>query len=290
MNTSKASGAVQETVMNPTSEKFKIIGASSTRGLAGRGAAIARIQCQLWFLCLLIVSVPCWSATINVTDPHPKYFDSAVNCPPNYPACYDRAYLQTAPINALNHGFDASFDAWNSQFGNNQWSITNGGFLDAEFDVTKFTATIDPSKLIGGVEIRILFNYAGADKADFYWAQGDYSNYTTAGMNIVKPYFEMDVVAAGCDNTDLQKQCPPLYAYQYGDRHFYDFPEGPFPNGFFNGYAYPVKIDRVHDTLTVYQGVAYGFQLSEAPEPCTLFLTGSGVLFVIRRRHKRLRA
>ena len=118
-------------------------------------------------VCVLL-SIGCWGATIKVTDPNPKYFDSAQNCPPNYPACYDRAYLQTAPINALNHGFDASFDAWNTTSGGNQWSITNGGFLDAEFDVDELQAQIDPSKTVGGVEIDILFNYAGADKSDFY--------------------------------------------------------------------------------------------------------------------------
>jgi hypothetical protein len=169
-----------------------------------------------------------------------------------------------------------------------KWSITNGGFLDAEFDVDKFRATILPAKTTGGVEIDIQFNYAGADKNDFYWAQGIFLNYVPPGLGIVTPYFTMDVIAAGCDDTDLQKQCPPLYPYQYADREFYDFPTGPFPNGFFNGYAYPVKIDRVHDTLTVYQGVAYGFQLSEAPEPSTLILFGSSLFGVIGLLRKRL--
>ena len=246
-------------------------------------------------ICLALLLLPMltalrgWSLVIKVTDPNPVYFTSASDCPPNYPMCYDQAYLQTAPINALNHGFDASFDAWNTKFGNSQWSITNGGFLDAEIDVSIFRAQITDGNSQGGVEIKMLFNYAGADKGDFYWAQGTFSNYVPF-QGQVTPFFDMDVMADGCDNSDLAKQCPPLYPYQYGDRHFYDFPEGSFPSDFFNGYAYPVKIDRTNHTLTVYQGVAYGFQLYVTPEPGTLLMLGSGVLWIGASLRRRLAA
>jgi hypothetical protein len=47
-----------------------------------------------------------------------------------------------------------------------------------------------------------------------------------------------------------------------------------------------VKTDRYEHTLTVYQGIAYGFLLY-TPEPSTLLMLGSGVLAfgsVLRRR------
>src|SRR5882724_1605604 len=121
---------------------------------------------------LLTVSTSALALTITVTDPTAKYHDQADNCPPSYPQCYDDAYLQTAPLNAGTAGIRAAFDEWNTIANpNDPWSLRNGGFLDATLEVDKFRATIDPSKVIGGVEIHIIFNYTGADKNDFFWAQ-----------------------------------------------------------------------------------------------------------------------
>jgi len=37
---------------------------------------------------------------------------------------------------------------------------------------------------------------------------------------------------------DLGKQCPPLYPLQFDARGFEDTPRAPWPNGFFQGFAY----------------------------------------------------
>jgi hypothetical protein len=221
------------------------------------------------------------AGTVGRAHPNASYHDGPPHCPAAYPECGDDGYLLTAPIFALNHGFDAAFDAWNETNPAGQtWTLQNGGFLDATLDVTKFRTQIQGN--VGGVEIDITFDYNGADRGDFFWTQGVFWNYVPPSLTTGTPYFSMDKCPPGANDCNASL---PLYPYQYPDQSFYDKPMGPFPNGFFNGFAYPAKIDRDTRVLTVYEGIAYGFQLS-VPEPGTwiLMLCGLGLVLLPRLR------
>ena len=89
---------------------------------------------------------------------------------------------------------------------------------------------------------------------------------------------------------DLGKQCPPLYPLQFDGRGFEDTSRAPWPNGFFQGFAYLAKVDFDARQLTVYEGFAYGFMLSADPKPApwpgalTLILVGALGARMARRR------
>jgi len=89
---------------------------------------------------------------------------------------------------------------------------------------------------------------------------------------------------------DLGKQCPPLYPLQFDGRGFEDTPRAPWPNGFFQGFAYLAKVDFDTRQLTVYEGFAYGFTLSADPKPApgpgalTLVLVGALGARIARKR------
>jgi hypothetical protein len=69
---------------------------------------------------------------------------------------------------------------------------------------------------------------------------------------------------------------------EFDDRRFEDTPRAPWPNGFFQGFAYLSKVDFDKREQTVYEGLAYGFTQSAdpkpAPGPATLLLIIVGAL------------
>jgi hypothetical protein len=216
---------------------------------------------------------------ITVTDPAADYFDSRATCRSSktgtkYVDCIATGFLDSTPRSGEYPFFRKSFRAWNAtNAAGSKWKLTNGGELPGgELEVTKFD-TFALSR-VGGVEISVSWTYAGADKGDFKWSQALYDNYLIDG-SIVAPFFEMDVKTP-CDNTSLSKQCPPLYPFQYADRHFYDKPRGPWPNAFFDAAAFLSKADYTTRRLTIYEGIYYGFRLdadpAPAPEPVVLML------------------
>jgi hypothetical protein len=89
----------------------------------------------------------------------------------------------------------------------------------------------------------------------------------------------------------------PIYPFQYGDLHFFDAPKGPWLTGSFRGIALLSTVSMTTDaakkvtaaTLTVYDGISYGFDLSGAPvpEPSTwaMLVLGFGLIGAGLRRH-----
>ena len=86
----------------------------------------------------------------------------------------------------------------------------------------------------------------------------------------------------------------PAYPHQYDDRHFYDKPAGPLPNGSFSAVALLTKLDLTARKITAYEGVSYGFVLSAdlapapVPEPAAVWmmLFGLATLMFFRRRYR----
>jgi len=126
------------------------------------------------------------------------------------------------------------------------------------------------------------------------WAQGLFDNYLGNGT-IVAPFFEMDIITGGCNPAGPNPYCPPAYPFQYPDNHFYDQPAARYqPPGtiqaFFDANAYLAIENNGTKTLTVYDGVSYGFQNFVSPEPGVWFLSGTGLLVVIVIRRRRVAA
>jgi hypothetical protein len=227
--------------------------------------------------------------TINVTDPTPHYKDTIGACTGiggPYKDCTSTAYLNTTSLTGKNADFKKSFDAWNAANPiDKKWSLVNGGALPGgAFDVSIFDALAYPS--VGGLEIQINWTYDGSDKNDYKWTQGLYNNYLLDG-SIVNPFYEMDVIASGCDNSVLLKQCPPLYPFQYEDRRFYDKPLAPWPNSFFDAHTFLAKSNFDTRQLTIYEGVNYGFKLSVVPGPMPILGLVVGFRFS-RKLRKRI--
>lgn len=225
--------------------------------------------------------------TINVTDPTPVYKDTIGACIGSggpFQDCTSTAYLNTTSLTGNNVDFKKSFDAWNADNAiDMKWSLVNGGALPGgSFDVITFDALANIP--LGGLEIQINWTYDGSDKNDYKWTQGLYDNYLLDG-SIVSPFYEMDVIASGCDNSDLEKQCPPLYPYQYVDRQLYDKPEAPWPNSIFDAHAFLAKSNFDTRQLTIYEGVNYGFKLNPVPGPTPIL--GLVVCFRFSRKLRK---
>jgi hypothetical protein len=118
----------------------------------------------------------------------------------------------------------------------------------------------------------------------------------------VPPYFALDVYTPGTgdppcnnqDSTDLvdNHYCAPAYPIQYGNRRLVDLPRGPWPNASFDAYAMVTQIQRATRTLTVYEGIGWGFQLSAQPTPepaawATMSVGSFGVGAMLRSRQRR---
>lgn len=208
-----------------------------------------------------------------------------------YPDCYNNSYvLGGESIGGNTQFYRNAFDRWNAD---GSWTLDGTGTLPGgKFLINTFTTFIQTQNKhfdTGGVEIQIDWSYAGADKGDFFWTQAILRNFDPNGGAMQPENFNLDLKTP-CDatHTNLLKSCPPLYPFQYPDRHFYDRPVGPMPNGHEDFLAELAKVDWDKKKLTLYGGVAYGFQLS-VPEPSSagLALAATMVLLALRLRRRR---
>jgi hypothetical protein len=226
-------------------------------------------------------ALPALATTINVTDEDPHY--SAVETPCGvHTSCGVIAHLNTTPISfGSNVVFNDSFDAWNGlQAAEDKWTKVDGGDFVATLNVSTFDAqSFHGAGHLGGVEIRVMLDYAGDDRAEFMWSQGLNTNYTTgAGGGLTDPFFEMDTGDSPSD---------PKYPFQYPDQHFFDFPKAPYETGFFEADAMLTKLNYDTRIMTVYGGVHYGFSLYAIPEPASAVLLLLGVVIAMQLREKR---
>jgi hypothetical protein len=236
-------------------------------------------------LCLLLAlaHTSALAIKVTVTDKDKKLVATALTCKgfvdgKSYKDCSSTASISETSLDGKDAEFKKSFDAWNKGLAEDKkWTMADGGKLPGgEFKVSTFQATV--GNTIGGVKIRIDWDYAGADKDKFQWAQGLLDNYVIGPpAKIVDPFYEMD---------NLGSTTSPLYPYQYADRHFSDGPTGPMPNGSFSARTFLSQIDAAKRVLTLYEGVSYGFVLSATavPEPAGLALALAGVALLMGRR------
>ena len=233
----------------------------------------------------------------------------------NYPgaSCLTTAYFQAGSLFAtddinISPLFQDAFNAWcewNGTACGNGWTLDNGGGLKGNLNVTVATAQqFNPGDVVlGGLTITI--NTSGITTLptvpvgdSLVWSQGLYDNYLNG--NVVPPFYEMDIAGGACANGTYSTSnnnynggtwCGPAYPYQYTSNQFYDQPKATYqPPGttqkFFDANAYLSVMDPTDKTLTVYDGVSYGFQ-NYVPEPSALVLLAGNLLvlmLVLRRR------
>lgn len=234
---------------------------------------------------LLLAASLAQAVTITITDPDKKLVATTPTCTGffdslPYKDCTSTATLSTTSLSGDDAEFKKSFDAWNGGLAaDKKWTIENGGALPGgELKVSTLQATV--GNTIGGMEVRIYWTYDGADKSKFQWSQGLKDNYIIGtGGKITDPYHEMD--NAGSKDS-------PLYPFQYDDRHFYDGPDGPMPNGSFAARAFLSQVDTATRKLTLYEGVSYGFTLSATPvpEPSSLAMTLFSLVVLMGARYR----
>lgn len=231
------------------------------------------------------------------------YVKEDVPCPP-HESCKSVAHFSTEALASLEEGLDG----WNeTRQEGTKWITQDGGPLDATLDVDVFDAINRHAfNHTGGLEIDVRFIYDGADRNDFFWAQGIHANYHAGDPTIVAPYHSLDL-REPCDPNAQRTNpaqggepdvwCAPLYPFQYTDGRFHDEPTGPFDSAFFEADAVLVKVDAAHRTLIVFGGIEYGFELSVNPAPppppalaepgTALLILAGGVLGVAASRQRR---
>ena len=224
------------------------------------------------------------AVAIKLTDPTPTYLAEAAHCvgvdATAYTHCTSTALLDLgASLGGSDASFKQSFDAWNTgNAATGKWSLKDGGKLPGGiFQVSTFDAIAEAGS--GGLEIQIDWTYAGADKGDYFWAQGLYDNYSPSLGKMIEPIYKMDVL----DGKDL---AAPLYPFSYAERYFYDMPAGFWPGAFFEARAFIAQADYTARILTLYEGVSYEFHL-EIPEPSGALLALLGLGSLAARRPRR---
>lgn len=244
--------------------------------------------------------------TTSVSNPCARYARST---------CSTFAYFDAQALTDQNDSqnisslFVQGFDAWNrTNPANAKWTLDGGPDLGGTFKVTlaaatQFDADNDPTTtdvVKGGLQIRIFLDGVtqpaspnARDTIGIGWSQALFDNFATdAPPRAVAPYYEMDISPCA---TAGSRNCPPMYAFQYDDNHFYDGPATTYfapgqAQGFFNANAYYSLADFTTRTLYVYDGVSYGYYNSVNPEPGTCFLFAAGLLLLAAARKFRSRA
>jgi hypothetical protein len=85
---------------------------------------------------------------------------------------------------------------------------------------------------------------------------------------------------------------PPAYLYSYADCHFYDKPGRACEQDqrvSWDAYLYLARIDRTAKSVTVYEGLHWGWTLDcvPVPEPASVISLASGFLLLFAWRRTR---
>jgi len=254
----------------------------------------------------LVIALAAGSAEavpVNVTDPNPHY--TAVEMPaPPHPEAGVVAHLWTESITlGTSLYFQNAWNAWNAaQPVGSQWTLATSSFLipDAltinvsQFDAQSFHgANHTPNVGVGGVEVSIEWSYGGPEPVDdLYWSQGLFLNYNPGSYALVPGFSAMDVASFNNLVVGGNVWSEPYYPYQYVDQSYYDFAKAPYDTGFFEADAFLSKADFDTRTLTIYDGVHYGFYLYATPEPASWALMAMALVAatIVMTRKQRLRS
>jgi hypothetical protein len=266
---------------------------------------------------LIFLATPATAALLSITNS--ATYSASGPCLDVSPTatCYTTSYLGSATVNGgdyINDStsyvaagipypggslFGQAFAAWNASGGGQGWSLidgTNDGVddLGGTLKVTTFTtAAFGSNPYLGGLTIRVdpsgLTGLPALTGNEHYvWAQGLFDNYLLNGAT-VPGFFEMDITTATGANCQTNGNggnggnpaCAPAYPFQNSLGNaglFYDQPKANLYQ-YFAAEAFFGVIDYSAKSLTIYDGVDYGF--SNAPEPATWVLCLSFMVLVL---------
>jgi hypothetical protein len=230
----------------------------------------------------------------------------------------------TLPGSSMAPTFTDAFKAWNDANGG-LWTLQNGGILQG---VSIKSVLFGPAAsqdmggdfVAGGDLILITLNGSRKKLANLVWTQALFINYTPVLGPLPAPIVALDTfdLSQNGSNPDFPKTCVaassgaspsggafcgPIYPFQYGTMlrnqtfagvpfgvdPFFDAPTGLWPDASDDAIVLLSQVDSQTHTLTVFQGLGYGFVLS-VPEPSTwaLFLLALPAMFVLRHNPHRL--
>ena len=213
--------------------------------------------------------------------------------------------------------FTSAFDAWDVANGD-IWTLVNGGPVDVSL-----SAVIGISASADGAGLNPVLFTLTAPRGDqqildnLVWTQALVVNYSPLKGSLARPEQTLDTFdfsqnAAG-SNPNFPKSCVsassgaspkngafcgPIYPFQYaaelandkmygvpmGVDPFYDAPQGDWPSASFEAVTLLSTVSETTHTLTVYQGLSYGFSLSVPELPSAALLTiGLPALLLVRR-------
>ena len=200
--------------------------------------------------------------------------------------------LITTPDTLLND-FTAAFKNWDTT---GAWTLKEAQLSNtAILDITVYQAYVDQGPgcgvTCGGAEIDITYtpgaatdppaitNTSNIRPGNAVWSQAIDTNAKRDPSLPGDPYLDN---APGTPNRNAG---PPAYPYQYVGSSFYDKP-GRDATAIWIGDAYISTINYRTKTITIYDGVEWGFTVTPAPEPSTLamFALGAVGLALYRRR------
>lgn len=236
--------------------------------------------CQVW-----VGPSALGGVTLTVTDPMPRYTHTVGNTTTT-------AIIPTVVTGAIHADFQAAFNSWNNSLPMaSQWTLVNGGALNmaAKFDISIYRATT--TGIVGDLEINVFYTPGAGDPPgignpnniqpnEAVWSQSVFTNQKLMGSLPGNPYL---------DNTSppMSQLGPPAYPFQYAGSVFYDDPSRP-AYAFWYAIAYLSTANFTTRTLTVYEGISWGFTVATVPEPST-YLMGAIVVVVGVVSHRRLR-
>jgi hypothetical protein len=189
--------------------------------------------------------------------------------------------------------YQGAFDNWNAGNAPDQrWTLVRGGdlgtaalYLSLTAHATDTINSNDPLNRVAGAQIAISANSLRTPGAlatptwldGFTWSQAVHLSYVTpeiAARGITGGYYGLDYTTA-CGVAGVS--CGPAYPYQYTTNHpstpgvvnglFYDNPQGPYPATAFEAQSWITTIDAADRTITAYDGIDWGFALSETSMP-----------------------
>ncbi len=195
--------------------------------------------------------------------------------------------------------FQSAFNSWNNSLAAaSQWTLTTGNLsAEAVLDVTLYRAYVNEGMgcglFCGGAEIQVSYNNGGSapnpisggtiNDGDAVWSQSISTNQKRNPSLPGNPYLDN---APGTPDASIG---PPAYPFQYNGSVFYDKPSRNATANWL-GDAWISSIDSTDRTLTVYDGLQWGFNVSPVPEASTwamVLLGFAGLGFLVSRRKSK---